>query len=63
MDKNTVPRQSSGAENPGDCVFCLPFCGLGEDAGIARRVMACSGKMLEQAVAQGADLLPAPQKA
>ncbi len=52
MIDNTATLRGSEAFEPRDCVFCLPFCGLGEDAGVIARIKACGELLLEQAASQ-----------
>ena len=48
MDRDTTAKVKDSA-TPKDCVFCLPFCGLGESESLAARLKACGIQLLEQA--------------
>ncbi|HWR04415.1 MAG TPA: hypothetical protein VN419_10395 [Humidesulfovibrio sp.] len=61
IDKTATPKASTASESK-DCVFCLPFCGLGEDAGIVARIKACGELLLEQSAASQPEFAPATPK-
>lgn len=61
IDKTAAPKASTASESA-SCVFCLPFCGLGEDAGIVARITACGGLLLEQTAATQPEFAPAIPK-
>ena len=62
MTEKSALLKGSKASQSGDCVFCLPFCGLGEEAGIVARIKACGDLLLEQAAASQPELAPAAPK-
>lgn len=62
MIDNTAAPKASTAPKSGNCVFCLPFCGLGEDAGIVARITACGELLLEQTAASQPEFTPATPK-
>jgi len=60
-DKTAAPKGSKTSESR-ECTFCLPFCGLGEDAGVVARIKACGEMLLEQAAISQPELAPASPK-
>lgn len=57
MTRDTAAKpKDSAATAAKACVFCLPFCGLGESESLAVRLKTCGIQLLEQATAPQPEL-------